>query len=221
MKYCYVTFILLVLLPASVYASLPNPPDTLWAVTYDAGDIEKAYKARTTDDGGFIICGSTRSPGPGDTDAYIIKTGPAGEAIWSEQYGGSNTEEVFDIQQTADGGYVAVGYTSTNTAGYYDVYFLRIGSGGDTLWTKTYGGGDYDYGYSVAETPDGGFIIAGRTSSFGKGWRAAYFIRTDADGDTLQDERRGRGPAGATGALRPRGEVGGSERTQGVQPETR
>jgi hypothetical protein len=190
-KHWYAAAILLMLPPPAVEAALPNAPDTLWAVTYDAGDIEKAYKARPTCDGGYIICGSTRSPGPGDTDAYVIKTGPAGDVTWSEHYGGSYTEEVYDIQQTADGGYIAVGYTSTNTAGYFDVYFLRLDAAGDTLWTKTYGGIDYDYGYSVAETLDGGFIIAGRTSSFGKGWRSAYFIRTDAGGDTLWTRAHG------------------------------
>ena len=181
----YVIVILLIVLPASVCASIPNPPDTLWAMTYDAGDVEKAFMARTCDDGGYIICGSTRSPGLGDTDAYLVRTDPAGGVIWSGNYGGSGTEEVYDVVQASDGGYAAVGYTSTNTAGYFDVYFIRTDAGGDTLWTKTYGGIAYDYGYSVDETPDGGFIIAGRTSSFGKGWRSAYFIRTDAYGDTL------------------------------------
>jgi len=191
LKPCYFILVLLVFLPASVYASLPNPPDTLWAMTYDAGDVEKAYRARATDDGGFIVCGSTRSPGPGDTDAYLVRTTPAGHVIWARNYGGAVTEEVFDVVQTSDGGYAAVGYTSTNTAGYFDVYFIRTDAGGDTLWTKTYGGIDYDYGYSVEETADGGFIIAGRTSSFGKGWRSAYFIRTDAGGDTLWTRAHG------------------------------
>jgi hypothetical protein len=191
LKCLYVIIILLVVLPASVYASLPSPPDTLWAMTYDAGDVEKAFRARTADDGGYIICGSTRSPGPGDTDAYLVRTGPAGDVIWARNYGGAHTEEVYDVVQTSDGGYAAIGYTSTNTAGYFDVYLIRTDAGGDTLWTKTYGGIDYDYGYSVEETPGGGFIIAGRTSSFGNGWRSAYFIRTDADGDTLWTRAHG------------------------------
>lgn len=179
------------ILAVQASASLPNPPDTLWAMTYDAGNVEKAYMARTTDDGGYIVCGSTRLPDPGDTDAYLVRTGPAGDVIWTGSYGGAHIEEFYDVLQTSDGGYAAVGYTSTNTAGYFDVYFIRTDAGGDTLWTRTYGGSVYDYGYSVAETPDGGFIIAGRTSSFGRGWRCAYFIRTDAYGDTLWTRAHG------------------------------
>ncbi len=190
MKSLFTLVIAAVLAPAAE-ASLPNPPDTLWAVTYDAGSVEKAYKARATGDGGFIICGSTRSPGPGDIDAYVVKTGPSGDVVWSGHYGGRYVEEVFDIAETPDGGYAAVGFTSTATAGYYDVYLLRLDETGDTLWTRTYGGKDYDYGYALAVTPDGGFIIAGRTSSFGKGARAAYFIRTDAAGDTLWTRAHG------------------------------
>ena len=56
---------------------------------------------------------------------------------------------------------------------------------GDTLWTRTYGGGGDDYGQSVRQTDDGGFIIAGRTTSFGAGGWDVYLIKTDADGDTL------------------------------------
>jgi hypothetical protein len=179
------------ILAVQASASLPNPPDTLWAMTYDAGNVEKAYMARTTDDGGYIVCGSTRLPDPGDTDAYLVRTGRAGDVIWTGSYGGAHIEEFYDVLQTSDGGYAAVGYTSTNTAGYFDVYFIRTDAGGDTLWTRTYGGSVYDYGYSVAETPDGGFIIAGRTSSFGRGWRCAYFIRTDAYGDTLWTRAHG------------------------------
>ena len=185
MNYVWLAFITFSILTAPARASFPDPPDTLWAMTYDAGDVEKAFRARTTDDGGFIVCGSTRSPGPGDTDAYLVRTGPAGAVIWARNHGGTGVEEVYDVLQTSDGGYAAVGYTSTETAGYFDVYLIRTDPAGDTLWTRKYGGIDYDYGYALEEVPGGGFIIAGRTSSYGKGWRSAYFIRTDADGDTL------------------------------------
>jgi hypothetical protein len=179
------------MLPMPAGASLPGPPDTLWTLTYDAGAHEEAFNARITGDGGYIICGSTTSPGPGNIDVYLVKTDSRGHLSWAETYGGLNSEEAYEVRQTSDGGYVLVGYTSTNTAGYFDVYFIRTDSDGDTLWTRTYGGADYDYGYSVAEMPDGGFIIAGRTSSFGKGGRAAYFIRTNEYGDTLWTRTHG------------------------------
>jgi len=55
----------------------------------------------------------------------------------------------------------------------------------DTLWSKTYGGSDNDYGYDLKQTLDGGYIIAGSTASFGSGWWNIYLVKTDAMGDTV------------------------------------
>jgi hypothetical protein len=57
--------------------------------------------------------------------------------------------------------------------------------GPDTLWTKTYGGPAYDEGYSVCETSDSGYIVAGYTSSFGAGKEDVWLLKTDPNGDTL------------------------------------
>ena len=190
-KHVYALSLALMILPFCANAAMPTPPDTLWAMTYDAGAFEKAFDARATEEGGYILCGSTTSAGLGNLDAYLVKTDPRGNVTWTKTYGGEKSEELYEIRQTADGGYIAIGYTSTNTAGYYDFYFIRTDPDGDTLWTRKYGGIDYDYGYSAVEAPGGGFIIAGRTSSYGRGWRSAYFIRTDANGDTLWTRAHG------------------------------
>ncbi len=55
----------------------------------------------------------------------------------------------------------------------------------DTLWTRTYGGSDYDYAEHIEQTTDGGYIMAGYSSSFGTGGWNVYLIKTDINGDTL------------------------------------
>jgi len=108
----------------------------------------------------------------------------AQEYIWAASYGGEYNEGGYEGLQTADGGYAVLGNSFSYGAGKYDVYLLRLGSAGDTLWSKTYGGEDTDQGYSIDQTGDGGFIIAGTTRSFGHGERDVYLICTDASGDT-------------------------------------
>jgi hypothetical protein len=64
----------------------------------------------------------------------------------------------------------------------YDAYLIRTNASGDTLWTRTFGGSSYDGGRSVQQTSDGGYVIAGVTSSFGAGLYDVYLIKTNANG---------------------------------------
>ena len=109
----------------------------------------------------------------------------APDTLWTKTYGGQYNESAFSIQQTTDGGFIVAGYTYTFGPGNYDVYLLRTDPNGDTLWTRTYGGTDGDYGYSVRQTTDGGYIIAGQTESFGQTYNDVYLIKTDNSGDTV------------------------------------
>ncbi len=89
------------------------------------------------------------------------------------------------VRQTNDGGYIFTGYAEVLGAGIQDVYLVKTNADGDTLWTKTYGGSQYDDGFCVEQTNDEGYIIAGYTSSFGAGAEDIYLIKTNAMGDTL------------------------------------
>jgi len=71
-----------------------------------------------------------------------------------------------------------------------DVYLLKTDANGDVLWSRTYGGRGEDMAYSIQQTPDGGYIIAGVTSSFGAGGGDVYLLKTDANGLTSVEEKR-------------------------------
>ena len=90
------------------------------------------------------------------------------------------------VQQTLDGGYIIVGYNNSSSTGYHaDVYMVKVDPSGDIQWTKTYGGSDSDYGRSVRQTSDGGYVIVGETYSFGAGRGDVYLIKTDSAGNPL------------------------------------
>jgi len=105
----------------------------------------------------------------------------APELLWSREYGDGVG---YCVIETFDSCYVIVGYSDYDNGG--DLRLLKTNSDGDTIWTKTYGDTNYnDFGYSIRETSDHGFIIVGSTASLGAGDQDVWLLRTDEFGDTL------------------------------------
>ena len=157
----------------------------IWTRTYGGSDYDGGSSVVQTTDGGYIVAGYTSSFGADEGDVYLFKTDASGNELWMRTYGGSNHDRGSSIAQTTDGGYIVAGYTWSFGAGEGDVYLLKTDTDGDTIWTRTYGGSDSDYGWSVAQTTDGGYIIAGATYSFGAGSGDVYFVKLDASGNEL------------------------------------
>lgn len=157
--------------------------DTLWAKTYGDTGWDYGHALQITNDGNYIVTG-WKGIDYAAIDVWLLKIDTLGDTLWTKCYGDSLQDEGWDVKQTTDGGYIITGYTF-NDATYSDLWLLKTDSLGDTLWTKRYGGPSSDDGCSVQETSDGGYIITGRTSSFGAGMIDVWLLRTDASGDTL------------------------------------
>ena len=176
------TLFALLLLTISAKA---QAPDTLWTKTYGGISHDEGKSVQQTTDGGYIIAGYSSSFGAGGGDVYLIKTDQNGDTLWTKTYGGSSADYGQFVRQTTDGGYIVVGGTYSFGVGDGDVYLIKTDDYGDTLWTKTFGGLHWDYGYSVQEISDGGYILVGETNSFGDGSSEIYLIKTNTAGDSL------------------------------------
>jgi len=156
-----------------------------WIKTYGGTGGDRGYSVTQTSDSGYILAGETSSFGAGSWDVYLIKTDDNGDTLWTKTCGGSEWDCGESVQETSDCGYVIVGYTYSFGAGLSDIYIIKTNMFGDTLWTRAYGGVGWDIGKSIQETADGGYVIAGYTTSFGAGSWDVYLIKTDDNGDTL------------------------------------
>jgi hypothetical protein len=164
-----------------------------WTKTFGGIDDETGYSIQITNDGGYIICGRTRSFGNGNGDVYLIKTDENGTELWSQTFGGEPLDEGYSVQQTTDGGYIITGETYSSGNGNGDVYLIKTDENGTELWSQTFGGESLDIGYSVQQTTDGGYIITGRTFSFGNGSSDIYLIKTDENGNEQWSQTFGGG----------------------------
>lgn len=168
-----------------------------WQKIFGGSDEDTGQSVRQTTDGGYIIAAATKSFGAGNNDAYLIKTESAGNLQWEKTFGGSGYDSGWSAQQITDGSFILTGQIYSSDTGDYNDYVVKTDPSGNLLWHKSLGGSENDYGRSVQQTTDGGFIIAGYTKSFGAGEYDVYLIKLgeegDRDGDGLLDSWETRG----------------------------
>jgi uncharacterized delta-60 repeat protein len=170
-------------------------PGSGWAKTYGGPNWDEAYSIQQTTDGGYIVAGRTHSFGAGYADIWVLKLDPNGDVQWQKTYGGPDWDTAYSIQQTSDGGYIVAGMTESFGAGYADIWVLKLDSNGDVQWQKTYGGPGNDGAYSIRQTADGGYIVAGETTSFGAGNFDMWVLKLDQNGN-IQWQKTYGGPYG-------------------------
>lgn len=139
------------------------------------------YCVQQTTDGGYIIAGSTF----GISDVLLVKTDSNGVDQWNTTFGASKYDAGYSVQQTTDGGYIIAGaYTYVPPPGTYDAWLIKTDASGVQQWDKKFGGGFSDYAYSVQQTSDGGYILAGSTNPTNTN-DDVYLIKTDSSGNAV------------------------------------
>jgi hypothetical protein len=157
----------------------------IWSRILGGSGEDIGYFVEETSDDGFIITGSTKSFGMGEERLWLIKTDSNGSRIWDRTFGGfvsSSGDGGWSVDETRDGGYIVTGYTQSLGRGRKDLWLLKTDDLGDRVWDRTYGGREDDVGISVLQSRDGGYIVAGRTASFGRGGDDIWLVKTDSVG---------------------------------------
>lgn len=158
---------------------IDNKANIIWQRSLGGFHGDNATTIEQTSDKGFIVGGysdshdGNKTDNYGGSDIWIVKLDAFTNLEWQKNYGGSGGERMYSIQQTNDGGYIVAGYTKsddfdvTNNHGTdcYDAWVFKLDEAGNIQWQKCYGGNDHDLAFFVRSTIDGGYIVAGRTSS--------------------------------------------------------
>ncbi|MBD3180881.1 T9SS type A sorting domain-containing protein, partial [Candidatus Poribacteria bacterium] len=150
-----------------------------------------ATSIQQTRDGGYVVAGHTQSFGAGRYDPWILKLDKNGKVLWQKSYGGGYDDYAYSIQQTSDGGYVIAGNTYSFGAGSRNFWVLKLNSIGNIVWQKTYGGSKFDHAESIYQTNDGGYVVAGRTDSFGAGNYDFWVLKLDSIGNIVWQKTYG------------------------------
>jgi hypothetical protein len=125
-----------------------------WLKRSGQSSNEQAMSIKLTDDGGFIIAGSTDYGRDGYTDMWLIRADSSGNIIWTATYGGAGNEVANSVNITATGDFILAGSRDSDTT-WADVYVVYARDGevssclyklGDINGDGLRGGGDVTYG---------------------------------------------------------------------------
>ncbi|WP_128694285.1 PKD domain-containing protein, partial [Methanoculleus taiwanensis] len=155
--------------------ALSDPPALEWQKCLGGSGDDGAFSIQQTSDGGYIIAGRASSNdgdvsgNHGNWDFWVVKVNASGNVTWQTCLGGAFHDFALSIQQTSDGGYIVAGNTASGEVsghhGGYDAWVVKLDATGTLVWQRCLGGSDWDYAYSIQQTSDGGYIVAGETQS--------------------------------------------------------
>lgn len=153
-----------------------------WSKHYGGTSWDEANAVIQTSDGGYALAGQTFSYGAGENDFYLVKTDAAGNMQWNKTYGGPSFDRAYSLVQTSDNGYALAGYTRSFSNDPSDFWLVKTDSNGEFQWARSYGGAGIEGANSLIKTSDGGFAMAGYTTSFGARLFDFYLVKTDGSG---------------------------------------
>ena len=181
----------------------------IWTNALGGSQDEMAWNMDLCADGGIVVGGLAESNdgdvsvAMGSYDCWVVKLDSTGALMWEASYGGSGDDQLWDIHQTADGGYVFIGRSGSNdfdvsaNNGAWDIWVVKLDALGNLVWESNFGGSANDWGRSIAELPDGTYAAVGFTMSQDGdvgdplGGADVWVLRIDAMGNLLGEQTFG------------------------------
>ncbi len=156
-----------------------------WQKAYGGTNFDSAYDIHPTLDGGYIVLGNIAVGGE-SIHVRVLKLNSDGTVAWQKTYGGADYETSSAIWPTSDGGYIIAADSASVVTGipyhFHHVWILKLESDGTVAWQKTYGSTDIHIPSAIQPTPDGGYIVAAFTVSFGAGSMDFWVLKLNSDG---------------------------------------
>ncbi|MCU0414200.1 MAG: T9SS type A sorting domain-containing protein, partial [Ignavibacteriaceae bacterium] len=149
--------------------------------TFGGIEPERGIQIDLTDDGGYMIVGSTESFTSGEI-MFVLKLDSAGTLQWNKVYDAYGYGKLTGVKQTSDGGYYIAGFIEGGF-GFLDQFIMKTDMIGNVLWAKNFGGIEADEFRKLSITAGGGLVVAGSNASFGVGAKDAQAIKINTNGD--------------------------------------
>lgn len=177
--------------------------NTLWTKYFGGNNSETPYDTIQTEDGGFIIVGTSDSSDVditnniGQYDYWIVKIDAVGSLVWEKTFGGTGIDEAHSIAKTEANNFLIFGKTFSedvdvsNNNGQADAWLIKIDSVGNLLWEKTFGGSGFDSGDAICQLQDGNYALTGSTRSqdgdleLNNGQNDVFVFKISANGNLL------------------------------------
>lgn len=165
----------------------------MWSKTYGGDKEDNGVCLVESNEEEFILVGETESFGESGKSIYILKTNNSGDTIWSKTIGGNRYDTPTGIIKASSNEYLISGTTSSYGVHYHDddMFLLRIGKNGNSIWSKTYGGDKDDICNKVIKTGDNELLLVGSTESFGHGQKDVMLVKADLNGNTIYSKAYG------------------------------
>jgi len=172
---------------------LDSDGNVQWGKTIGGGYCEEAWSIAQDSDGNYVVAGRTLSFGI-NGEIYVVKLDSSGNIQWAKTTGGFGGEEAYSIIQAGDGGYIVAGFTNSFEFGtdyYGDFIVVKLDSNGNFIWAKVIERGNYwsSYAWSIIQSSNGEYIIAGSTQNYSWGFQSYMYIVKSAEGILTCNER--------------------------------
>ncbi|MFQ5645589.1 MAG: hypothetical protein ACE5GM_01550 [bacterium] len=153
-----------------------------WQKTTGGKGNDGLVSVHAMSDGGIALSGFTRSYGQGKSDAWVIRMTAGGRVKWQKIFKGKSSDRAYFVTESPEGGLLVGGYTKSAPKKILSGWLARLTAGGTPVWQKVLQGSSSNSFFSVIPCADGGWVLTGKASSWGKGRNDGWVVKLDSKG---------------------------------------